>query len=137
MRMAAHRDDLFDGEGELHLDVLRDETDGASEVPARPAIHFHIIQPAGTEVARQEAGENLQERGLARAVRAYDGDCFARVQIQGHVPQDGAFAIAHPHAAQRVNCFAFGRDAPGFMGVRSKGSHRIASLWFTALPRDE
>ncbi|MNV57676.1 hypothetical protein D3C71_1500200 [compost metagenome] len=59
---------------------------GAADVLAE---RMHLALP-GDELA----GGRAQQRGLARARAAHDGDHFARAHVHGDVAQDGEITIA-------------------------------------------
>ena len=81
-----------------HVAFLRDHGDHASprvrlELVDRHAAHFHVAA-AGV----QEPGDDLAERGLARAARADDRQTFARRDVQADaVEHERAGVVAEHH----------------------------------------
>ena len=93
-------------------------------------VEPHHLEPgAQAHLARirgQHAGQHVEQRGLARAVRAHDADAVAADDAGGEIPHDEAFAIGlgdalgrddevarpgrlargHAHPALRAHAFA-------------------------------
>jgi hypothetical protein len=73
----AHQHDLFDGEGEGDVDVLGQHRASRGELTRREAVDVTLLE-AYLALARTEiAGQEPQQRRLAGAVRADDGDHLA------------------------------------------------------------
>ena len=79
--------------GERHaeeLDVLRDERDGLADALDGHLAHVYAVDADGPAVGVVEAGNQVQQRRLARAARADEGDGLAGGNAQRdavqHVP---------------------------------------------------
>ncbi len=59
------------------------------------------LAPHGARVGRDLAAENLEQRRLARAVPAEDGNALARLDLQRHFVQQRHVAERHRHALAR------------------------------------
>ena len=87
---------------ELVLGVLEHEADAAGAVARVGPLRVdaeHVDEPAG---ARDDARDRLQQRGLAGAVRADDGEEVAGCHVEVdavHDDRPAAAAAAHGHVA--------------------------------------
>ena len=106
--------------------VVAEEADpparGVAVVGQRAAEHAHL---AG--VRAQQRREHPQQRRLARAVGAEDDERLARGQLERHVAQRSALAVAAPGAAQadRWLWLRHGPDASGRARGRARPGDRL------------
>ena len=90
-----HLDVLADGLGLVQRRLLLQDADGES----RGQIGFAV----GDGV---DAGHDLEQRGLAHAVRADDADLGARQEAQGHVIENHAVAVSLAGLDHLINEFS-------------------------------
>jgi hypothetical protein len=89
VRQAAERDDLLDARGERQDGLLRHDRESSRDRRAIEAADRVAAEEDLAFVGREETGDDPEERRLAGAVRAQEGNAFARGEIERHAAQDG------------------------------------------------
>jgi hypothetical protein len=99
VRVAPQRRAILDRQQGRDVVGGRDEGDGARERVAVPGAERTLAEKHLALRHRQQAGQGLHQRGLARGVGADQGQGLAGVQRQVHAVQDGARATRHDERA--------------------------------------
>ena len=118
VRRASQADDLGDGKVDGERGLLADERDLAGAVARRPRVHGAAAE-AKRSGGGEEPDERAEERRLARAVGADEGDALALPDLERHVAEHRAASErdAHVHGVEEGRGVGHGRRA----AVRSGG----------------
>ena len=116
VRVPAAGDEVGDGDPVGHDRRLRQQADGARDLPGGQAVHGLAVQQRGAAGRAEQPAHALEQRRLAAGVRADDrGDATVRDrQVDG--VDDGALAVPQGEAVGRQT------------GLGSGGAHRVLRL---------
>src|SRR5439155_18204597 len=100
VRRASQRGHPAGAEREWQHERLRDHRDSASALAAIDAGEIAAVEERDSGSRREEAGERLEQRRFARAVRPYERDAFATFDRQIDAAQRQQRTVAGLQAAE-------------------------------------